>query len=152
LIPAVQQLQAEGVKLRLHLADLKHGYIPHYEMVDYYASVDVLLCTSEVEGTPNPVLEALAGGVPIVSTDVGIVPQAFGPKQTEFILRERSVECLKNALRQLACRPELFRELSQENLRQAEYWDWKHQAAKFDMFFSSVLNQRNLAKGEANLL
>lgn len=148
LIPAVEQLQAEGMRLQLNLADRQAEHIPHNRMVDYYASLDVLLCTSEIEGTPNPVLEALACGVPIISTDVGIVPNALGPKQSEFILRERSIDAVKEALRRLARTPTLFRELSEENVRQAEHWDWKHQTAKFDAFFSGILEQRNLIKGE----
>lgn len=39
-----------------------------------YAALDVYLCTSLLEGGPLPVLEALACGVPVVSTDVGHVP------------------------------------------------------------------------------
>lgn len=43
------------------------------EMPDYYSSIDVYVCASITEGTPNPILEAMASGVPIVTTDVGIV-------------------------------------------------------------------------------
>jgi glycosyltransferase involved in cell wall biosynthesis len=150
LIPAVEQLQAEGVELRLEMADRNVRHVPHHEMVDYYTSIDVLICTSAIEGTPNPVLEALACGVPIISTDVGIVPDALGPQQSRFVLSERSVECLKDALRALAQAPALFRTLSEENLRRAEDWDWAHQTAKFDAFFSQMLDQKRRARGEVD--
>ena len=44
------------------------------EMRDWYAGIDVLLCTSCAEGGPMTVLEAMACGKPVVSTRVGIVP------------------------------------------------------------------------------
>ncbi|WZB73295.1 glycosyltransferase family 4 protein [Achromobacter xylosoxidans] len=44
-------------------------------MPAYYNSLDLYVCPSAIEGTPNPVLEAMACGVPVISTDVGIVPK-----------------------------------------------------------------------------
>jgi glycosyltransferase involved in cell wall biosynthesis len=141
LIPAVEQLRAEGLLVRLELADRQGGFIPHDRMVHYYAQIDVYVCTSDIEGTPNPVLEAMACGIPVVSTDVGIVPQVFGQQQSEFILAERSVECLKEALRRLIADPGLFVSLSQENLERIKEWTWSSKTEKFDRFFRSVLKQ-----------
>jgi glycosyltransferase involved in cell wall biosynthesis len=43
-----------------------------------YAQADLLLLTSDHEGTPNVVLEAMASGVPVVGTRVGDVPDLLG--------------------------------------------------------------------------
>ncbi|QGR53989.1 glycosyltransferase [Moumouvirus maliensis] len=48
-------------------------FIPHEEMVHYYHSVDVIVCLSDAEGTPTPILEASASGRAWISTNVGIV-------------------------------------------------------------------------------
>ncbi len=147
LIPAVEELRAEGLPVRLELADRQRAHVPHAEMPRYYGSIDLYVCTSKIEGTPNPVLESMACGLPVITTDVGIVPQVFGPLQREFILQERSVECLKAAIRRLVSQPELFRQLSDENLRAIEPWAWHRQAKKFDQFFQQVLRSRDVAKG-----
>lgn len=47
--------------------------IPHDQMPDYYRAADCCLLTSEWEGSPNVVKEALLSGLPVVSTDVGDV-------------------------------------------------------------------------------
>jgi glycosyltransferase involved in cell wall biosynthesis len=144
LRPAVEQLRMEGLPIRLHLADRQAEHRTHAEMPGYYAGLDVYVCASKIEGTPNPVLEAMACGVPVISTDVGIVPQAFGPLQREFILAERSVDCLKQALRRLCAEPGLFRDLSLENQAVIRGWSWQAQASKFDAFFTAVLRGRGV--------
>lgn len=109
-------------------------------MPDYYSKIDVLVCTSKIEGTPNPVLEAMACGVPVISTDVGVVPQVFGELQKSFILEERSVQALSDAITRLISEPGLLAELSEENLRKIESWDWSVQAKRFGDYFSSLLD------------
>lgn len=139
LRPAIEQLSGEGLPIRLNIADRAERFIPHYKMVDYYAKIDLYICTSKIEGTPNPVLEAMACGVPLISTDVGIVPQVFGPKQSKFILQERSIACLKHAIQKFISCPELFKELSLENLEQIRKHDWKIKAERFADYFTKCL-------------
>lgn len=141
LKPAVEELQNEGFRIRLHLADRQVRMIPHEEMPDYYAEIDVYVCSSKIEGTPNPVLEAMACGVPVVSTNVGIVPQAFGTLQQEFILSQRSKDCLKEQIRKLLLRPDFLVELSQENLKSVQAWDWSLKVENFARFFFAVLKK-----------
>lgn len=139
LKPAVERLRAEGLPVSLYMADRQERFIPHSQMPAYYQDIDVLVCTSKIEGTPNPVLEAMACGVPVISTDVGIVPQAFGDLQKQFIFQERSVDALCSLIRRLLTEPALLPRLSQENQQRIQSWDWAFQAKKFGDFFSKLL-------------
>jgi teichuronic acid biosynthesis glycosyltransferase TuaC len=49
--------------------------VPNKEMVWYYNAADLLLMTSFWEGSPNAVKEAMACGLPLVSTNVGDVKE-----------------------------------------------------------------------------
>jgi glycosyltransferase involved in cell wall biosynthesis len=67
--------------------------VPHEEMPTVVNAADALLLTSEREGSPNSVKEALACNVPVVSTDVGDVstmlrdvePSAVGSTDAELV-------------------------------------------------------------------
>ncbi len=145
LKPALKDLEAEGVPIQAVFADRADGFIPQRQMPSYYAGIDLYVCTSEIEGTPNPILEAMACGVPIISTDVGLVADAFGPSQRQWILRERSLACLKETLRTLLSNPHIFAELSKENLEYIRGWDWKLKVRAFASFFDGVLSAQRRA-------
>ena len=141
LKPAIEDLKKEGYKVENYFADRKERMIPHDQMVDYYSKIDVLICASKCEGTPNPVLEAMACGVPIISTNVGIVSEALGKKQQEYILEERTKECMKEKIIKLIHEKDKIIELSNENLNQIGSWEWKIITQKFDSFFEDVLKE-----------
>ncbi|MDR5855203.1 glycosyltransferase [Caballeronia sp. LZ062] len=141
LRPALDMLRARGVKFQEHFADRQVRHIPHSQMPAYYNSLDLLICCSEAEGTPNPVLEAMACGVPVISTNVGIVSEALGPRQQEFILKERSAECLAEAIEKLTVDRHRLKELSDENLQSIRSWDWSVRTQAYREFFRGVLER-----------
>jgi glycosyltransferase involved in cell wall biosynthesis len=60
-----------GVRLRV-----AHDLVPE-DIPVWMAAADVLLLTSRSEGSPGVIKEAMAAGLPAVSTPVGDVPQLF---------------------------------------------------------------------------
>lgn len=63
---AFEIAQARCGNLRLRLA----SKLPHEQMPAFVAACDLILCTSDNEGWPNSIKEALACNVPFVATDV----------------------------------------------------------------------------------
>jgi hypothetical protein len=74
------------------------GGLSMREMVDFYHSIDVLLCTSIAEGCPRPVLEAMSCGRFPVSFPVGIVPEVIVEDLNGIIVRDTTVEGVRSAL------------------------------------------------------
>jgi teichuronic acid biosynthesis glycosyltransferase TuaC len=71
--------------------------VPHASMPDCYRAADCLLLTSDQEGSPNVVKEALCCDLPVVSVDAGDVPQwiALTPGS---VLVERTPESIASGL------------------------------------------------------
>lgn len=74
--------------------------VPHGDMPDYYRAADCCLLTSDWEGSPNVVKEALFSGLPVVSTDVGDV-RRWIPLSPESAICERQPEPLAAAIRRV---------------------------------------------------
>lgn len=139
--PAVEELKAEGYNVELKLVDKQEKFIPHDDMAEFYKEIDIYVCASLNEGTPNPVLEAMACGVPVISTDVGIVKEAFGAKQQEYILKDREKETLKEAIKKLIANKKVLEELSKENLERIQKWNWESKTEQFREFYSHIIEE-----------
>ncbi len=74
------------------------------EMLDFYHSLDVYVCASRTEGTPNPCLEAAACGLPVITTRVGNMPELIRDGENGFFV-ERDVADIAGKLAPAARRP-----------------------------------------------
>jgi glycosyltransferase involved in cell wall biosynthesis len=77
------------------------------DMAPVYRKTDILLLTSDWEGTPNVVLEAMASGLPVVATDVGDICKIMQHGITGYVVRPQDVEYLVSAVLALIEEPEL---------------------------------------------
>jgi glycosyltransferase involved in cell wall biosynthesis len=68
IMQAVSSLQRDGLNVRLEIATSRSPS----EMPSFYRSIDLYVCASEAEGFSTPVMEALAMGLPVLSTRVGV--------------------------------------------------------------------------------
>jgi glycosyltransferase involved in cell wall biosynthesis len=97
LQPLVQRLNKK-VSFKILDNDSTNA-IPHIWMPEWYANIDVLICTSLFEGCPLPVLEAAACGKPVISTRVGIVPELIEHGKNGYIVDPvRTNSDIKDAL------------------------------------------------------
>jgi len=71
------------------------------DMAALYCEADVLVLTSDYEGTPNVVMEAMAAGLPVVSTRVGGVVDLVEHGASGFLVEPGDDEALLKALLEL---------------------------------------------------
>lgn len=117
-----------------------HDALPADAVRDFYQDLDVLAIASDMDGTPNPALEAAACGVPIVSNRIGNMPE-FIDHGRNGLLIERTVEGLTAAFGQLQSMPLAEIDAMGEAARRTVEagWTWKRQAENYARMWSECL-------------
>lgn len=101
-----------------------------------YHKVSVYLCASQYEGTPNPALEALACGLPVITTRVGNMPELIRDGINGYIV-ERDADSLARALKLIR-----DRDLSQAARDSVSpSWDWQEKAKNYARIFRQLKDQ-----------
>ena len=83
------------------------------DLADVYASFDIFVLPSLVEGMPMALLEAMAAGKPVIATRVGGVPRMISEQESGILIEPGDVRGLTAALAQLLQQSEKARQLGQ---------------------------------------
>ena len=137
IVPAVDSVK--GVELVTAARESK--WRTPEEMREFYRSIDVYVCASRTEGTPNPCLEAAACGVPLVTTRVGNMPELVKQGTNGFFV-QRDVGDIAGKLILLRDNPRLRKHLAESVRRSVVSWGWKHQAENYRAMFDGMLHSR----------
>ncbi len=97
--PLERDLQEQMVALGLSQRVQFLGHVS--DVRPYLKGADVFVLSSEKEGLPLALLEAMAAGVPAVVTDVGGTSEVVVHEQNGLLVRSGSVEELARSLRRL---------------------------------------------------
>ena len=84
-----------------------------------YSSADILLLPSYNEGLPYVIIEALASGLPIISTDVGGIPEVIENGQNGYIIKSGDVNALRRHIIELLKDYNLRKKISISNWEKA---------------------------------
>lgn len=110
--PERQGLEAHAVALGLDRDVRFAGHIAETEAI--YAALSVLALSSDTEQMPTAVLEAMASGLPVVSTDVGDVSEMVSPANRPFVTRAEP-HALADSFAKLLSEPSLASEIGAAN-------------------------------------
>ncbi len=112
------------------------------QMVRYYAEASIAIVPSVYEGFGLPAGEAMACGVPVVSTDGGALPEVVG--DAGVIVPVKSVEALVKAIDELLSNPEKRDELgARGRQRILQKFCWDVCAQQMAKYYEQVLASAN---------
>jgi glycosyltransferase involved in cell wall biosynthesis len=116
-----------------------HAWVDTEERDALLAASDVFVLPSYREGVPMALLEAMAAGLPVITTPVGGIPDVVADGREGFLIKPGDVDALRGAMSILI--EEEFRRLQlgkRARLRAADF-DMNHFAAELGDIYRQVL-------------
>jgi glycosyltransferase involved in cell wall biosynthesis len=111
------------------------------EQLEFYRKIDFYLCTSWHEGTPNPCLEAMSCGVPVISTKVGNMPEIITNNKNGYLI-DPNIKSLEKALQKIKnIKTNKYKQMSLINKKIIrDKWNYKIFLKSFDNMFKNEFN------------
>src|SRR5262249_38240183 len=104
-------LQRSGLDARVQLL----GERPHEELAAHYSAADLFVLATRQESYGMAVAEALAHGLPVISTRTGAIPELVGTG-AGILFEPGDAAALQAALGRVLSQPQLARELARAAL------------------------------------
>jgi glycosyltransferase involved in cell wall biosynthesis len=98
------------------------GYVSEQELVKEYQAADVFVYPSLYEGFGLPVVEAMASGVPVVTSDRGALPEVAG--DAALIVDPCDATAIADAILRIAEDRDLRQTLRTRGLARAHQYSW----------------------------
>lgn len=132
--------QMAGVEYLPHYNNHKNA-IPHEKMVDVYQPMDIFICASDEDGTPNGLLEAASCGRPAISNSIGNAPDLLIPGNCGIIVEKNIDSYVEKLIWLKNNRKELIEMGKNARKEIISKWTWKIQAENYRRMFKEVLNR-----------
>ena len=102
-----------------------HGAVPNEEMPRYLDEAEVLLNPSNADNMPISLLEAFAAGVPVVTTNVGGIPDLVGLVEAALLVDAGDAAAMSAQVDDLLRQPEKAFRLTQTAKALSEQTSWQ---------------------------
>ena len=121
-----QKEELEQLARQLDLQDVVSfvGRLDVEQIVDFYQSADVMLNPTTVDNMPNSVLESLASGVPVVTTNVGGIPYIVEQGETALLVDSGDAQAMADEIVRLYRESETRQKLIENGLHVVQPYAW----------------------------
>lgn len=101
------------------------GKLKKKEWIKLSADYDIFINTSDIDNTPVSVIEAMALGLPVVSTNVGGIPYLIEDGKTGLLVAPRDPEAMKAKIIFLLENQEKAKFFAHEGRQKIKEFDWE---------------------------
>ncbi len=118
------------------------GLIRHEHLPPVYKKAHMFVLPSLNEGMSNVILEAIASGLPVVTTDTGGSKELVQDGVNGFIVKMKDSGDIAEKLEKLVIDPELCMKMSQESRRVAEGLSWRKVAEEYVNIYFEIAGKK----------
>ncbi|MBN2569013.1 MAG: glycosyltransferase family 4 protein [Deltaproteobacteria bacterium] len=114
------------------------GWVDPEKVPSLYRDSDLYVSATMQEGMSNAVLEAMASGLPLITTRCEGVEELIGANGV--VVEPDGAEPIAMAMKELADDPERCERMSLESRKKAEQFTWKHVADAYLLCYRNILD------------
>ncbi len=116
------------------------GHVDRTVLGDLYSCAKAFVYPSLAEGFGLPILEAMACGAPVITSNRSSMPEVAG--EAALLVDPEDTEAITNALIRIASEPGLARSLSERGAKRAQAFSWQRTAQETFEVYARVLDER----------
>ncbi|MBA7562402.1 D-inositol-3-phosphate glycosyltransferase [subsurface metagenome] len=141
--------QLQKLAEELNVADRINfmGRIPAEQLPDVYHDNDIFVMSSAHEGMSNAMLEAMASGLPIITTRCEGVEELI--TDNGIVVEEAKDESIAKAIKKLTDERETYMQMSIAARKRAQQFSWKSTAEQYLNCYRQILKNKTAGLSEA---
>ena len=141
---SLQRMESAARSLEVEARISLPGKVRKSDVSQSLQQGDIFLNTTNVDNTPVSVLEAMACGLCVVSTNVGGIPYLLEHEHDALVVPPDDPEAMAGAVRRILTEPGLADSLARNARRKVEQFDWSVVLPEWERLFCSVTQNREL--------
>ncbi len=102
-----------------------HGPVTNEDMPNYLENADILLNPTNADNMPINLLEAFAAGVPVVTTNVGGIPDLVGQDEAALTVNPNDAASMASRIEQLLSQPQTVARVTARAKFLCERFNWE---------------------------
>lgn len=121
--------------------NIKTGVLTQKEMKNIYSNIDIFIVSSVDENTPNPLLEAMSIGIPVIANRTGMVDELIIHGENGFIVENYDdIDMYLRYIDILINDDKLYETFSINGRRSVENFSWEEMSKKYKEMIDDGIN------------
>lgn len=112
------------------------GYIPNQDLATLYNAAFIFLYPSLRESFGIPMLEAMACGTPVITSNTSAMPEVAG--SDAILVNPLEPQEIANALLRLENVPDFYQQQMEYGLERVKKFSWKNTAAEYVKIYKGI--------------
>ena len=108
------------------------GHIDPSKLQNIYDSHDIFINTTHVDNQPRSIIEAMACGLPVISTNVGGCPYVIDHEKTGFLVEDNDDVNMTNYVLKIINDEVISKEMTEKAKNELSIYNWKSVKEKWE--------------------
>ena len=136
---SLQEVKELSKQLRVDKRIKFTGYLSKDDIISTSMNHNIFINTTNFDNMPVSVMEAMALGIPVVSTNVGGMPYLIKDEFSGLLVEKENTQAMVYAIEYLVNNPDVFQEISFNARQSILKYDWVNIYPKWKVLMDEVL-------------